>query len=148
MSHETPILKVNFCHHHWELICRNKWQAGISKKPYHRKYQLWHTMRNMAPKLSWYFYLLQRSLLITISKFGLLTVRWLSATSKHISLTDQVCGRQIRISINETYDQRSSPNVSFDWSNNSNSVLTQWGARLVNIIKHLPQILFLLGDHH
>ena len=62
----------DFCYHHWELICRNKWHPGISH----------HTGLRV-------FYCWWRTLLVTTSKFGLLTIRKHNASRKHLFLYPQ-----------------------------------------------------------
>ena len=111
---------------------------------------------NMALKLLWYFYLLMElSLLVATSKFGLLTIRQHSATIKHLFLDThgdrQVWESQKRISINtnHSYHQRSSLLASLNWSNNkvrfsfNQPNRKRLGAKLVNV-KCLPHKAFVL----
>ena len=73
-----------------------------------------------------------------------------------LKVTEQIWESQKRVSIksNHNYHQRSSPWGSFKWSNNkirfnfNQPNRKRWGVRLVNIVKQLPQKVFLLWHHH
>ena len=73
-----------------------------------------------------------------------------------LKVTDQVWENQKRISNNtsHSYQHCSSPWASLNWSSNNirfsfnQPNRKKWGARLVDVTKHLPQNIFLLWHHH
>ena len=73
-----------------------------------------------------------------------------------LKLTCQVWESQKRKSINtiHNYHQHSSPQSSMDWSINkvrfsfNQPIRKRWGARLVDVVKHLPHKIFFIRHHH
>ena len=78
----------DYCDHHWELTCRNKWDPGTSEiftppeiaAGMHFHARTWHQNYRGIFNCWW------RSLLVAPSKFGLLTITRHSATRKHLFL--------------------------------------------------------------
>ena len=62
--------------------------------------------------------------------------------------------KRISMNTNHSYHQHSSPKVSLNWSNNkvrfsfNEPNRKKWGARLVDVIKHLSHQVFLLWHCH
>ena len=111
-------------------------------------------------KTTQYFYLVREKPLVAASKLGLLTIRWHSATRKHLFLypqgdrSDWRKPKRKSINTNRSYHQFLSPLASLSWSNNKFAFSfhewsrKRWGARFTDIIKHLPHKIFLLWYYH
>ena len=152
---------TNPCRFLW-LIYQNKWYPGtseISPPPeiaagtqFHAQHDT-ETIPVFLPvdgEASW---LLLSSLVSLLSGN---TVKLENTYFCILKVTSQVWESQKKISINTNhhYRQHSSPWASPNWSNNKiRFSFTQpnrkrCGARLVNVIKHLPHKVFLLSYHH
>ena len=155
-------LKI-FCDPHWELICCSKWYPGtseISTPPEiavgtHFHAQTWHKNYPNIFNYCW------RSLLVANSKFGLLTIRQYSATRKHLFPYPQGDRSGLRKPkkdkhqhTNHSYHQHLSPWARLNWSKNKTKLSfnqankKRSGARLVDVIKHQPNKVFLSWYHH
>ena len=122
----------NFCDSHWELICRNKQHPGtpeISKPqetPVETHFYVWHGTHSipaLSPTDGDASWLLLSNLVCLLSERA---VQSESAYSCIATVTGQVWVSQkvISISINNSYYQCSSPEVSLNWNNNSDEILT------------------------
>ena len=108
--YETSVVEVIFCASHWELIYLNKWHSGtseISTPPEIALGTHFHA-RHDTITCRW------RIFLVATFKFGLLTIRWHSATIEHLFLCPQRSRSGLRkpkkgisINTNHSYYQRS-----------------------------------------
>ena len=151
----------NFCDHHWELICGNKWHAVTSKIFTPPEIAVGtFSMHENGTKTTLVFLPADReaSWLLLPSSVSLLsggTVQPENTYFRIHKVTGQVWQSQKRISINtkHSYHQRSSPWASLNWSNNkarfsfNQPNRKRWGAKLVDV-KHLPHKTFLSWHHH
>ena len=117
-----------------------------------------NSCRNTLPHVTWHsnyhiFICWEGSLLVATSKFSLLTIKQHSATRKYLFRSpqnDRSGLERISTNTNHSYHQHSSPEVNLNWSNYkvrfslNQAIRKRWGARLVNVIKHLHHKVFLL----
>ena len=142
--------------------CHNKWHPETSEisKPLEiailTHFHGWHSIKTTPVFLptngeaSW---LLTSSLVFLLSSG---TVQPENTYSCILKMTGQVWEYQKRISINTNHSHHkcSSPEASVNWSNNkirfsfNQPNRKRWGARLVDLVKYLPQNAFLLWYHH
>ena len=149
----------NFCDPQWELICHNECHSvtfEIStppKKGVETNFHAWHGILVFLPVDGEATQLLLPSSVSLISGNKVQPENTYSCIHK---MTGQIWESQKRISINtnHNYHQRSSPKASHNWSNNKirfshkQPSRKRWDARLVDVIKHLPQKVLLLWCHH
>ena len=148
----------NFCDSHWEFICHNKWHPGTSEISIPleiavgTQFHVWHAIKTIVVFLpadgeaSW-------SLLSSL--VSLLSSGQSAARKTYfciLKVTGQVWESQKRIIIGTTSVNLSKP-VSTGLTIKSDLVLNQpnrktWGAKLVDVIKHLPRKVFLSWYHH
>ena len=145
----------------WEFICRNKWHLRASEisTPLEIAVETHFHVCN-ATKTTPVFLPVNGEASWSLPT-SLLTIRWHSATRKRLLLYPQgdrsglkKPEKDITTNINPSYHQPPSPKVSLNWSTNkirfsfNQPNRKRWGARLVNVIKHLPEKIFLLWWHH
>ena len=148
----------NFYGPHWKLICHNKWHPRtleistplkIAPGTHFPAEHGTNTILVFLPtdgEASWL--LLQSS----VSLLSGSTVEPEKNYSYILKVISQVWKSQNRISINtnHSYHQRASSEASFNWSNNKirfsfkQPNRKRWAARLVDVIKHLTLMVFLL----
>ena len=128
--HETPILEVIFCDTHWDLICCNKWHLGTSEISTPQKiaagsrFHVWHGTKTTEVFLpadeeaSWF---------LLPSLVSLLSAGTVQQENAYSCLYSKW---QVRS------EKANQPNRK------------RWGARLVDVVKHLPHNVFLLWHHH
>ena len=137
----------NFCDPHWELICWNKWHpetSEISTPPAiatGRHFYVWHGTKPIL--VFWP---------VDEVAFWLLLPGWVSLLSGGtvqpentyfciLKVTGQVWKSQKRISINSKTNNK----IIFSFNQPNRK---RWGARLVDVIKHLPHKVFFVWHHH
>ena len=116
---------------------------------------------NMALKLPRYFYLLMEKPLghyfqVWSPYYQAAQCNQITpiAVSSRWQVKSEKAKKRRRINTNYSYYQCSSPKASIKWSNNkirfsfNQHNRKRWGARLVDIIKHLRHKVFLLWHHH
>ena len=84
---ETLILELIFCDPQWQTICCKKWHPdtlGISKPPEIAVETQFHVQHSIKTTLV--FLPTVITLLVAAFKFGLLTIRWDTASRKHLFL--------------------------------------------------------------